>query len=158
MPFVFLLQSFCQQGEYSLLDMTETLSTNGTPIDLQEMERILVAQKLGGMPAPIRLLVAEERIDTYEALIAALQSSKYTNPFGNFQLQATDIGRAKNIMGHIDGEKPERYYLVVAKEIIIDLVKALEDIRLETRRKIEDLLGDDDSDQELPPVPARIAA
>lgn len=125
-------------------------SPHETPLDMGEIERALDANRLGGMPEVVELLIAEERIETYEALTRALNNAANYNSVGNFEIIATDIPRAQSIMGkHPDNPNPTRMVVVAAAHIIPEMMPVIEI----AREKTEEKLGEDEEEPGADPKP-----
>jgi len=100
-----------------------------TPIEMTELKLALDTRNLGGMPPVVKLLIAEERIRTYESLLTALDDPEHWNPYGYFEIQSTNISRSVAIMGTAYGNPhPTRHIAVISGDIISDMKEVIEDV------------------------------
>jgi hypothetical protein len=101
-----------------------------TELDLEALTDALNARRLGGMPPIIEFLVAERRIETFGALLHALDAAENWNDVGHFEIESTNIARSQSILGvNPDNPHPKSHGAVVAPYIIDRMIPVIQQVR-----------------------------
>jgi len=120
--------------------------SDGTPMDMNAIDRLLRERKLTVYSKDIRILLHDRGLPcTYEAVISMLEDPSHINSCGRFEIIAADLPFAQSLFGiHPDNPHPTRMIIISPREHIQKVVAILKADCQETRQRIFDVLEKED--------------